>query len=412
MTSKNHRRCGHCNGVLPIAERQCPYCGASLENYGALGRLVDSILPEDAGVTKVLGGLAVGLYLVIGLAAGGTGILAQSIYTLIHFGAGFTPAVLDGEIWRVVTPIFLHGGVLHIGFNLYALWLLGPVLERSFGRARYLIAFMLTGVLSTAAALGWKVIAPSVFSVIPFADRIASASINTPMVGMSGSLCGLLGMGVTAGHRVGNEAGTAIRNRSLRWMGFLVVFGLIVPNVDNAAHLAGFVVGAAVGWILPLKDRPGYVAGWFWAGGAALCSLLIVGSVAAQLFSLPRHLPHDLDFYPTAIFGNSVRDGDREDNLVTDAEAACKRSLSAIDRGDTSRKMTAQAVANCDEVLHYVPFVPQLWALSAQAHLANGDRATGCRRIGVAQAITRWDPNFQDAQYAQLLRSYRTEACP
>ena len=411
MASKNHRRCGHCNGVLPRAERECPYCGKSLENFGAAGRLMDAILPEDVGVTKVLAGLAVGFYLLVGLAAGGTGVIAQSVYTLIHFGAGFSPAILDGEVWRLATPIFLHGGVLHIGFNVYALWLLGPVLERSFGRARFMVLFAVTGVLSTAAALGWKVIAPTVFAAIPFGDMLASASINTPMVGMSGALCGLLGAGVAAGHRVGNEAGLAIRNRSLRWMGFLVVFGLIVPNVDNAAHLSGFLVGAVLGWFFPLKDRPGYVAGWLWAGGSAVAALVLVGSVAAQLIFLPRHLPADLDFYPTAIFGNSVRDVDPRDSVVTDAEAACKRSLGALDQGDESQKMKDQAVANCDEILHYVPFIPQLWAFSGQAHLQAGDPVTGCRRLRVAQAIVRWDPKFKDPRFALVLDSYEAEAC-
>ena len=166
-----------------------------------------------------------------------------------------------------------------------------------------------------------------------------------------------------------------------------------------------------VGWVFPLKNRPGYTAGWFWAGGAAVAALLIVGSVGAQLLSLPRGLPNDLDFYPTAIFGNSVRDADREDNVVTDAETACKRALGALEEGDKSQKTVDRAVANCDEVLHYVPFVPQLWAFSAQAHLAAGDDAVGCRRIRVARAITEWDPNFKDPQFARLLESYGAEVC-
>jgi rhomboid protease GluP len=411
MISKTHRQCGHCKGVLPRAERQCPYCGASLENYGAFELVVDAVLPEEAGVTKVILGFTILVHVLIGVAAGGTAVLAPSSYTLLHFGSGFVPSVLDGEYWRVVTPIFLHGGVVHIGFNLYALWLLGPLFEKSFGRARYLIIFMVSGVVSTAVALGWKVVAPTIYGVIPFMDPLESASITTSMVGMSGAICGLLGVGIATGHRVQNISGTAVRNQCLRWAGFLIVFGLIVPGVDNAAHFSGLVVGAALGWFLPLKDRAGYGMGWFWAAGAALSVGVIVGSVALHMAFAPLHLPADLELYPTGFFGISLRDGNIKDSTVADAEGACIRDMGAVERGDTSVGILDRAARNCDEILHYVPRSAKLWAISGQAHLASGDRELGCRRLRVGSTILRWDPANDDPKFLAMVEALENEAC-
>lgn len=372
---------------------------------------MDAILPEDAGVTKVMLGLAVGIYVLIGLAAGGTSLLAQSAYTTSRFGSGSIPFILDGELWRFVTPVFLHGGVVHIGFNLYWLWQLGPMLERSLGRARYTIAFVLTGVLSTMIALGWKVIAPTIWDVLPLLDASSAANITTSMVGMSGAICGLLGLGAGAGHRLKTPAGIAIRDRSLRFMGFLVVIGLLIPNVDNMAHFAGFAIGAVLGWIFPLKDRASYRAGWFWGAGAALCGLLVVGSLAAQMIAVPKHLPNDLDFYPTGIFGNSLRDRDAEDPVVNDAEGACHRTLKQATAEGAAPDAGERAVANCDEILHYVPSVPDLWVLSGQAHLAAGDRSVGCRRVWIGRTLTYWHPAYRDGRYLAAVDAFLGEAC-
>ena len=415
MVAKSHRRCGHCNGVVPIADRQCPYCSASLENYGLFGRVLDGILPEEAGATKVIFGLTVLIQLAVGLAAGGTSILAPSSYTLLHFGSGFVPWVLDGEWWRLVTPVFLHGGIIHIGFNLYALWLLGPLFERSFGRSRYVIIFVLSGVLSTMIALMWKVVAPdvlgAVYSLIPFVGAPSSSSITTSMVGMSGALCGLLGVGVATGHRVQNVAGTAVRNQCLRWAGFLVLFGLVVPGVDNAAHFSGFAIGAVLGWFLPLKDRASYVTGWFWGAVSALCVALVAGSLAAQALLMPWNLPADLDLYPTGLFGVTLREGNLEDDVVKDAELACRRDLGAVEQGDQSPEMRDRAVLNCDEILRYAPRVAKLWVISAQAHLFHGDRAVGCRRLYIASTIIRYDPGNRDPKFLAALEALRGEAC-
>ncbi len=382
----SHRKCGFCKGVVPVKETECPFCGKSLENYGALGAWIEDFLPKDRPLTKMLAALAVAMYLLVGMVAGGPSILGPSTYTLIHFGASFPPYIIEGQWWRLITALFMHGDIMHIGFNLYALWLLGTLIENSFGKVRTLIIFVVTGLVSTLLSFGWGFIYFELLQAIGM-DPSGSASVFTPSVGMSGSLTGLIGVGVSAGHRVKTVQGAQIRHVMLRWMGFIVVFGLIVDQVDNAAHIGGFLAGLALGQVMPLKDQASNRAGYFYGAGAALSALLIVGALVAQFATIPTQYPPDSMVYPTAVFGQIVREADLNDPDYISAAKGCENSLGALEQEKDPKKLAEEreiAVANCDELNYIQPFfTPSYWA-SAYAHHENGDDDTACRKLRVA----------------------------
>ncbi len=143
------------------------------------------------------------------------------------------PAVADGEVWRLWTVTLLHGSLLHLGFNMYALYLAGPIVERWYGSFRFLLVYV------ACAAAG------SVGSFVFGGD--------IPSVGASGAIFGLFGMLLAAGrlhHPVDRQSRALVRQ-----LGMLIViniaFGLAVRGIDNAAHLGGLAAGLWLGAVLP-----------------------------------------------------------------------------------------------------------------------------------------------------------------
>ena len=140
---------------------------------------------------------------------------------------------IGGEWWRLVTAAFLHGSFLHIAFNMYVLFALGPTLERILGHGRYLTLYVL-------AALGGGV------------ASYAFSDIRTVSVGASGAIFGLMGALVVAGRRLRYDI-----TQVLILLGINVVIGFFAPGVDWRAHLGGLITGAVVAAIMvyPAKHR-------------------------------------------------------------------------------------------------------------------------------------------------------------
>ena len=123
-------------------------------------------------------GLNIFLFILMAFAGGST-----NGETLMAFGVKSNPEIAMGQWWRFVTPIFLHIGLLHIFFNSYALWVVGPQVEKLYGGARFVILYVLTGVASVASSYFYRP-----------ADKSAGAS---------GAIFGLLGASVDCHLRAG-----------------------------------------------------------------------------------------------------------------------------------------------------------------------------------------------------------------
>lgn len=139
----------------------------------------------------------------------------------------------EGEWWRLLTSAFLHGTWLHIAFNMYVLFALGPSLERILGHGRYLALYLI-------AALGGSV------------ASYAFSDVRTLSVGASGAIFGLMGALVIAGRRLRYDIGQVLMLLAVN-----VVIGFLQPGVDWRAHLGGLVTGAAVAavFVLPRRSR-------------------------------------------------------------------------------------------------------------------------------------------------------------
>lgn len=165
-------------------------------------------------------------------------ITCVSIFALsLLFGSfaisfGMIPAAIaQGEWWRLFTSTLLHGSILHLLFNMYALYWLGPQLERSLGHMRFAALYVLSA-LGGSVASYW------------FSD------LNTVSVGASGAIFGL----ITATIVIGREMRTDV-SQLVVLLGINVVIGFLQPGIDWRAHFGGVVTGAAVAFIYTKGTR-------------------------------------------------------------------------------------------------------------------------------------------------------------
>jgi membrane associated rhomboid family serine protease len=221
--------CPACGALQARDALECSACRERIGSSGA-GRFLRSLgvsVPKAVSVSSALGVIMVVIYARMAIARPGQGILGWDGATLVHFGADFPPAVQAGQWWRLGTYMFLHIGLLHIGFNLMGLAQVGPTIEDLFGRGKMLFFFLVTGII---AGIGSEL----------FNGYAVSA-------GASGALMGLIGMAAGWGHRSGTSLGHAVRDQMLKWAGYTMVFGLAV-HANNWAHAFGFGAGALIGF--------------------------------------------------------------------------------------------------------------------------------------------------------------------
>jgi len=157
-----------------------------------------------------------------------TSLTSTDIRVLILMGAKVNERLAAGELWRLVTPIFLHSGVMHLLFNLYALYILGPMLEGYIGHVRFLAVFLISGLYGT----------------------LFSYALSGPVsVGASGAIFGLLGAIALFFLRYRDNfgpQGRAILQNMLIILALNLVIGFSSSYIDNWGHIGGLIGGAFV----------------------------------------------------------------------------------------------------------------------------------------------------------------------
>jgi rhomboid protease GluP len=159
----------------------------------------------------------------------------------IKYGAFYGPNVAAGEWWRTFTAAFLHGGLLHIGFNMFALWQVGMLVEQLFGGPKMALMYLLSIIGS-----GWAIYHFNYLEIT---------------IGASGAIFGLFGALAAAGLRLGKLGRDLVRGM----LGIIilnVIIGFMVPNISQAGHLGGLVAGFLSGLVLyrPPILRPRTIA--------------------------------------------------------------------------------------------------------------------------------------------------------
>ncbi len=180
--------------------------------------------------------------------------------SLLSWGGNFKPLVMEGEYWRLFTYMFLHGGIAHLLGNLFALLFVGLHLEPLLGRARYLSAYILTGIVAGLASM-----------------MMHGHSVG---VGASGAIFGLYGVFLAL--LTARLIQGAQRQTLLRSLLFFIIYALLMGlqgNTDNAAHIGGLVSGVLIGLLYlgglkkPKKQQ----------GGVGPIAVSIVLTIAASV---------------------------------------------------------------------------------------------------------------------------------
>jgi len=219
---------------------QCPDCArGSRQEVHQPGRRIGSSA-AGLSITNVLIAICVGVY-VIGVAMSGAGsvIAGATEKVMITLGAEQPFLIASGQYWRLFTSIFLHFGILHLALNMYALFIIGNVVESELGRIRYLALFLVTGWFSSAIAY-W--LTPPLVAVQGGLTLQISA-------GASGAIFGLFGVFLAYNYRRRHLAFYANRMRQMLMLIVLnIVFTFAIPGISWQAHVGGLVAGLIAGY--------------------------------------------------------------------------------------------------------------------------------------------------------------------
>jgi len=231
-------KCGRQLPPLSFGRKICQWC---VQHEAAQrGEVVDEpaqVMPAPwvrrrseptISLTQIIFGANIAVFIAMVLANGSLDFSGQ---VAVHFGANLGPYTISGEWWRLVTYMFLHGGVMHILFNMWCLWDLGALCESLYGRWTFAAVYLTTGVAGGLASVAWN-------------PRVLSVGASGAIFGLAGALIASFYLGEFSLPKI------AIRGtlRSLVVFAvFNLFFGGVFGGIDNACHIGGLVSGLALG---------------------------------------------------------------------------------------------------------------------------------------------------------------------
>lgn len=160
--------------------------------------------------------------------------------TLVDFG-GLVPNLINGhyntyELYRLITSMFLHNGIAHLLLNMYALYILGPQLESFFGKFKFAIIYLISGIAGNLLSLLF-------------------ISSNTVSVGASGAIFGLMGAMLYFGYHYRVYLGTVIKSQIIPIIVLNLLFGFMLDGINNFAHIGGLVGGILISMAVGVKYK-------------------------------------------------------------------------------------------------------------------------------------------------------------
>src|SRR5271166_3931067 len=183
-------------------------------------------------LTQIIFGANVMVFIAMVMASGPS--LDFTGQVSVHFGANYGPYTLSGQWWRLLTYMFLHGGLFHIAMNMWCLWNLGTLCESLYGRWTYAAVYLITGVAGGLASVAWN---PSVLSV----------GASGAIFGLAGALIASFYLGEFSLPKI--AIGGTLRSLVV-FAGFNLFFGGVVGGIDNACHIGGLVSGLILGALI------------------------------------------------------------------------------------------------------------------------------------------------------------------
>ena len=200
--------------------------------------------------------------------------LNPSIESLIYWGGNLRALTLNGQYWRLLTNIFLHGGIFHLLLNTYALLNIGGFIETRFGNRKFLFIYIITGIFASLASISIN-------------DNIVSIGASGAIFGMYGLFLSLL---FSKNFDISKETKKKLIPSVLVFIGYNLFYGFTEKGIDNAAHIGGLISGIIIGF----SYYPAFKA----PQKSKLISLIIIIILIAVIFAAPSFVPNKLgEFY-------------------------------------------------------------------------------------------------------------------
>ena len=320
-----------------------------------LSRITDLMRGRLALTPATVALVAANVLVFAAMLANGAGLWHSPNHVQLAWGAGFGPATKDGQWWRLGTAMFLHFGLVHLGMNMWALWDGGRLVERLYGSLRFAGIFLASGLTG------------NLLSLIIAADRAVSGGASGAIFGIYGALLVWLW----------RERRT-VHPTEFRWLfGGAALFsaatiglGLLIPGIDNAAHIGGRVSGALLGAAAarPLTGRFVIKGRGQWVAAAAYAVMVAV---------LIMRIPDPLYRWKDELQARS----EVLDFLATDQMIAQRwqELMSASRRGGASFEELAGRIES-DITMEYQQSFEQLSALNLDAAAPSAETVAMLKR--------------------------------
>lgn len=266
------RDCPACGNPTPVEKADCVYCGhKSIEAIVAeqeaakANRFINALFARSNPFTMIFIGINLGIFALEWLAGGMTAMSAD-IEVLRAMGAKDNSLInTHHEYWRFITSNFLHIGFLHLLLNNYALMIIGQEIERIYGSARFVILYIVTGIVASMASYYFNPAATS--------------------AGASGSIFGLFGVMATFAFKYRKELpeflSKDIKRRIIPVILINLGFGFAVRIVDNSAHIGGLVSGIVLAFMIPYQRPDERKTAGVWRAIQIICLAATLISFAA-----------------------------------------------------------------------------------------------------------------------------------
>lgn len=241
--SRKSMLCPNCRRLISADETRCPHCGLAApgsrwknnpftRGWGVDDRLIRMIIYVN--IAMFLFSLIISRG-ILGAGFNPLRMLSPSTRGLAILGATGTLMIRNGGgWWTLVSANYLHGGLLHIAFNLLAFYQIAPLITRLFGTYRFFVIFTISGV----------------------GGFLVSYLLGTPItVGASAALCGLIGAALYYGKSRGGIFGDAVYKQIGAWAIGIILFGFLIPQINNSAHIGGMIFGGLTAMALGYTEK-------------------------------------------------------------------------------------------------------------------------------------------------------------
>jgi rhomboid protease GluP len=263
--------CPECGKLISVSEEKCPFCGAWRPGMYGITPRIQKLFGRQMDLIALISITCVVLYIAALILQPEAIFQNMSLFSFLSPGSvalyqlGMTGGVAWRENWwwTLLTAQYLHGGLLHIFFNVMWIRNLGPAVEGAYGPARAFVIFNVSGVLGFV---------------------VSNFMAGTPTIGASGAIFGMLAALIVYSRRRGISQMSA---QLWQWALILFVFGFLMSGVNNWAHAGGFAGGWAAGSLMRPSDEKRETR-----GAQLFALLLIVATVAGFLLSFLR--VHDI----------------------------------------------------------------------------------------------------------------------